>query len=234
MAFTTKWIQAPPGGWARAIRGGTFSYEQDWSTIIASRFFTERNTPAEGWHPVAKAIIADVINAVGAGKLEEGVYDRPVTEPDPVFTGSGTGYAGKVARVLAGSKYKIPGATVGYADVPIFEGEFGPPYAPGEEERDMSHDWGHLIRQGVETFTGVGKPLSFSGDYPSYPSGPGYDTEGNGKVTVDTRTGKVTKCRRRRRRRLLTPTDLNDLAALKTIVGGGQAMNFAVLKAVRR
>ena len=55
------------------------------------------------------------------------------------------------------------------------------------------------------------------------------------KVTVDTRTGQVTPCRRRRRRRLLTPTDLADLASLQTLVGkGSDAMKFAVTKAVRR
>lgn len=53
-------------------------------------------------------------------------------------------------------------------------------------------------------------------------------------VTVDTLTGKVTPCRRRRRRRLLTSSDLADLASLKAIVGGGAAMNAAVVKAVRR
>lgn len=52
-------------------------------------------------------------------------------------------------------------------------------------------------------------------------------------VTVNTKTGKVTKCRRRRRRRLLTASDLNDLAMLKTIVGGS-ALQAAVVKAVRR
>jgi len=40
--------------------------------------------------------------------------------------------------------------------------------------------------------------------------------------------------KRRRRRRLITPTDLSDLAALKAIVGGGDALKFAVTKAVRR
>ncbi len=53
-------------------------------------------------------------------------------------------------------------------------------------------------------------------------------------VTVNTQTGKVTACKRRRRRRLLTPTDLSDLAALKTIVGNTDALKFAVTKAVRR
>ncbi len=53
-------------------------------------------------------------------------------------------------------------------------------------------------------------------------------------VQVNTRTGQVTKCRRRRRRRLLTPTDLSDLAALKTITGNNDALKMAVVKAVRR
>ena len=44
----------------------------------------------------------------------------------------------------------------------------------------------------------------------------------------------VPHTRRRRRRRLLTPTDLNDLAALKTIAGGGEQLKFAIMKAVRR
>lgn len=54
-------------------------------------------------------------------------------------------------------------------------------------------------------------------------------------VTVNTRTGQVTACRRRRRRRLVTPTDISDLAALQALVGkGSSAMNLAVAKAVRR
>lgn len=47
-------------------------------------------------------------------------------------------------------------------------------------------------------------------------------------------TGEFSKVPRRRRRRLLTGSDLKDLAALKTIVGGGQGMNGAVVQAIRR
>lgn len=46
--------------------------------------------------------------------------------------------------------------------------------------------------------------------------------------------GAKKPCRRRRRRPLLTPTDLNTLAALKTITGNNDALKFAVMKAVRR
>lgn len=106
----------------------------------------------------------------------------------------------------------------------------------------MTDTWGHVARTALDIYLGngstsnadwAGNVANFVGDFGA---GLGGSTMagGNGKVTVDTKTGKVTKCGRRRRRRLLTPTDLNDLAALKTIVGGGQAMNFAVMKAVRR
>ncbi len=59
------------------------------------------------------------------------------------------------------------------------------------------------------------------------------DTCGNRRyVTLDRETGKIS-CRRRRRRRLLTNRDLADLASLKTITGGGAALNAAVIRAVR-
>lgn len=102
----------------------------------------------------------------------------------------------------------------------------------------MAVDWGQVlsgaidIAQGQIPSIGVGPSQSFAG--------PGTLGQVNGaaapaKVTVDTRTGKVTHCNRRRRRRLLTPTDLADLAALQTLVGkGSDAMRYAVMKAVRR
>lgn len=46
-------------------------------------------------------------------------------------------------------------------------------------------------------------------------------------------TNEITPLRRRRRRRLLTAGDLNDIAALKAIVGGGAALNAAVVKAMK-
>jgi len=47
-------------------------------------------------------------------------------------------------------------------------------------------------------------------------------------------TGQLSKIPRRRRRRLLTSSDLKDLAALKAIVGGGAKMDGAIVAAVRR
>jgi len=46
-------------------------------------------------------------------------------------------------------------------------------------------------------------------------------------------TGEVSPLRRRRRRRLLTAGDLSDIASLKAIVGGGAALNAAVVKAMK-
>lgn len=47
-------------------------------------------------------------------------------------------------------------------------------------------------------------------------------------------TGQYSKVPRRRRRRLLTSSDLKDLAALKAIVGGGAKMDGAIVQAIRR
>lgn len=46
-------------------------------------------------------------------------------------------------------------------------------------------------------------------------------------------TGEISPLRRRRRRRLLTAGDLSDIASLKAIVGGGAALNAAVVKAMK-
>ncbi len=96
----------------------------------------------------------------------------------------------------------------------------------------MAIDWGAVasgavdIIQGQQVGGGMAPPaqLSYAGVPAALPA----------QVTVDTRTGQVKPCRRRRRRRLLTPTDLSDLAALSAIVGKGDALKLAVAKAVRR
>lgn len=105
-----------------------------------------------------------------------------------------------------------------------------------EEDEPVAIDWGQILNAGIDIAQGqviggggnnfVQSPLP-AGGYAGVTSPP--ET-----VTVNTRTGKVTACKRRRRRRLLTPTDLSDLAALATIVGKGDALKLAVTKAVRR
>lgn len=105
-----------------------------------------------------------------------------------------------------------------------------------EEEPVAQIDWGQVAGQFVG---GVLDPFGAGAATTSFfaPSQPAVGAPGGSvpaKVTVDTRTGQVTVCRRRRRRRLLTSSDLADIAALKAIIGGGAALNSAVVKAVRR
>ncbi len=121
-----------------------------------------------------------------------------------------------------------------------------------EEEEDMAHDWGHLLRSGLEALGGFAPEQqyqAFSGPVTAtqIPGGAaaspasaaplinqnGCDPCGNRRyVTLDRQTGKMS-CRRRRRRRLLTARDLGDLAALKAITGNNDALKMAVIKAVR-
>ncbi len=125
----------------------------------------------------------------------------------------------------------------------------------------MTIDWGGILDWGLETLAGqqewqtfgaAAQPqaLAFAAPNIPAPSGipgqpstiTGYqggkavingDTCGNRRyVTLDRETGKIS-CKRRRRRRLLTNRDLADLASLKTITGGGAALNAAVIRAVR-
>ncbi len=133
--------------------------------------------------------------------------------------------------------------------------------APDVQEDDMGLgdilDWGLTTLSGQQpwqTFGGTGPPSTMSFAAAALPvpapSGvPGQPTTvygytggtavtsggdcGNRRyVTLDRETGKIS-CKRRRRRRLLTNRDLADLASLKTITGGGAALNSAVIRAVR-
>jgi len=91
----------------------------------------------------------------------------------------------------------------------------------------MAIDWGDVIGGAIGT---IGAQLQQPGPAPYPYTGPVAPRT----LTYDTQTGQLKPCRRRRRRRLLTPTDLSDLAALATIVGKGDALKLAVTKAVRR
>lgn len=99
----------------------------------------------------------------------------------------------------------------------------------------MAVDWGNVLSGAIDIAQGQrvggGPSSSFAGPMAGgiYPT-PAVPRQ----VTVDTVTGEVKPCRRRRRRRLLTPTDLSDLAALAAVVGKGDALKLAVAKAVRR
>lgn len=97
----------------------------------------------------------------------------------------------------------------------------------------MAIDWGDIVGGALGT---LGRQIAGPGPAPfSYSGPPSIGAQNPPRtVTYDTVTGEMKPCRRRRRRRLLTPTDLSDLAALAAIVGKGDALKLAVTKAVRR
>jgi hypothetical protein len=195
--------------------------------------------PDIGFDPVVKAVVSNVLASVGYGDYEKGVYDTPEPSVYPVLPGPD--------EVIFHPGIPVSDET----DLPVFLPSWPEEWKkkPGDEPGWVDDEWVYPeenVVGFVDILSGAidiaqGQPVGggsydvnydvargdFAQPFPSVNTPPA-------KITVDTKTGKVTACRRRRRRRLLTPTDLNDLAALKTIVGGGQAINFAVMKAVRR
>ncbi len=107
------------------------------------------------------------------------------------------------------------------------------PFFPDQEEQQVAIDWGDIIGSVADAY--FNPPQNIIQQPISYPRSPieTYPSGGVPASQIDPVTGKI-KCKRRRRRRLLTSSDLADLASLKAIVGGGAAMNAAVVKAVRR
>lgn len=119
-----------------------------------------------------------------------------------------------------------------------------------QEDDDMAHDWGHLIRGGIQSifFDDPAPPINsapgmgFSQQAGAGPvsggaggaagGGGGGDCDGMAwsggtppkgyKVVNSCGVGMLRKVRRRRRRRMLTVSDKNDIAAIISMVGKGQ------------
>lgn len=158
------------------------------------------------------------------------------------FGGFPGGFGGVIGPGQGIPSLPGPGSTIPTLPSPSSGGSVPIPQQAKFPEDDEVTDWG-----GVVTTLGghlIGSIFgetggSLVGGGPTFPqftetTQTVEDTMMGENVTVNTKTGKITKCKRRRRRRLLTPTDLSDLAALKTIVGNTDALKFAVTKAVRR
>lgn len=106
------------------------------------------------------------------------------------------------------------------------------------EDTEMAIDWGGLANIGIDFLqgqtggTGINPnpaPYLGGGYEPGVIRTPTLPT----KVTVDTKTGKVTTCKRRRRRRLLTEGDFNDLMRISTLPGN-QNVRIALAKSIGR
>ncbi len=129
---------------------------------------------------------------------------------------------------------------------PVAVGETEQPHdEPHDEngEDDMAHDWGHLIRQGIGSITGVTDPgpagivqtpevgvgtvlnplpmNQAGGDCDGMAWSGGTPPKGY-KVVNSCGRGVLRKVRRRRRRRLLTASDSRDIATIVGLVGKGQ------------
>lgn len=101
-----------------------------------------------------------------------------------------------------------------------------------ETEEDMAVDWGGVIQQVVGgTFDPLGLGAQARSMFAGVPGTPAQATPRT--VTVDTVTGRVSTCRRRRRRRLLTEGDFNDLMRIATLPNK-DTVKIALAKAIGR
>ncbi len=131
-------------------------------------------------------------------------------------------------------------------------------WVTAEEAEEMAHDWGHLIRQGIETYTGIGTPTvaqimptqggtivgpASTLQTATLPGGsvssnalcpPAGSCGGPRYLTYDCKTGQMSVRRRRRRRRLLTEGDKSDLGVIVAMFGKGAAAQIALAAAVKR
>lgn len=99
-------------------------------------------------------------------------------------------------------------------------------------EDEMAVDWGGVVDAAIDVWQGQ-VPGGGSPSYAPYvPSQPGTAPMPE-TVTVNTKTGKVTTCKRRRRRRLLTESDFNDLMRISTLPNK-EPVRIALAKAVGR
>jgi len=156
------------------------------------------------------------------------VADGPVFEPGSIFAPGEVWHADIPQDI-----YDIP-----YEDIESPDLEKPGIYEENEptEDAEVAVDWGDFFTgtaQGLidaiipgSSGTAV-NPLAYVGG-----TGVGAPSP-TGKVTVDPKTGKVTPCHRRRRRRLLTNSDFNDLMRIATLPNK-QNVAVALAKAVGR
>jgi len=239
-----------------------------WSDRLAESYFDQqvrRKTPSfiptGGWNPIAKAAAATVIASVGKGDFEKGVLDRPEPPVPPVDFGA-----------MEQRKFEIPQSATVWLPPDVYKTDAQREVSEAaaralesaviQEDDEVSHDWGHLGRQVVGGWLGVGNGAAggLGGGIVDYDLSTGFASQtpsrgastatGGGGVpvisdascepcgprylTYDCKTGTFKPRRRRRRRRLLTPTDIADLAALAALAGKGAALQSAIAQAVRR
>jgi len=164
-----------------------------------------------------------------------------------------------LAAVIAAARAEVPAVVFGrdpdfvneghppvvFAPVPVLlpgqvdpareEHETVPGPTPTNEEIDVAIDWGGAFSAGIDLLQGQ----NIGGGLPAaYAAPAGFVAAGGGaappaKVTVDTATGKVTPCRRRRRKPLLTDADFAALAKVASLPNNAN-VRTALAQAIRR
>jgi len=200
--------------------------------------------------PETKNILASILDALGRGGYEQGVFDRAVPSVPVVLH----------PEILS----RTP-------TIPSTLPEFIPQESidPKNPEAEVAIDWGGIIT-GLGTqyiqaqyappvqqfFPGgpIAQPMPEATVNMGGPTGITLDSGGSGNVAVngnalcppagscggpryltyDCKTGQMSLRRRRRRRRLLTDGDKQDLGVIVAMFGKGAAAQIALAAAVKR
>ncbi len=152
--------------------------------------------------------------------LEPILETRPGRTPDP--------YPGTEAARGAGTVDEVLGDP--YEDVAT--AEQNDTLDSGDDT--MAHDWNHLIRQGIAQVAGIGN----GGSAQPQPGSIAYTEQlyaglPPGSAIVSGNGAGANGCKRRRRRRLLTEGDFNDLMRIATLPNK-DTVKVALAKAVGR
>lgn len=231
--------------WAKKkVEGGEYGQTDDPVPWLQGDFVTGYETnpydPIIDWYPTVS------IPSIPVGIPAPPIYPTVTvtTEPEPTEVGD-VGGAGGGSEAPAGDPED-------YGDAPVVSAEpvFGSPYLPSPEGpivsgpviwqdpethlpegTEVATDWGAIIGGVADiysTYSGVAQPTTIQPI--SYPTSPaGTYTPG---VTIDPKTGKAVCTRRRRRRKLLTNGDFNDLLRISTLPNK-DTVKIALAKAIR-
>ncbi len=235
-----------------------FTLPTDWSMIIAQRFMSDvqgslassSSSLTEGEEVGYVDYTAPALPTIPLGNRDGGtvgygpfggyVFKSSVPGVPTVFDAPGPGRGneqpgdyGYAWDPEPTEVYEIPnaGAEYPYEEIPGVD-----PLEPEAGEVEVAIDWGSVISGSIDLLQGqpVGNLPSFMPTGPAMGTGdPNYNGNAPTNVTVNTKTGKVTPCRRRRRRRLLTEGDFNDLMRIATLPSK-QNVAVALSKAVGR
>ena len=180
-------------------------------------------------------VISEAPSTVLPGGSADGYFPAPEHIPEGLET------------VIIGGQERIRSPRPAGAQAPVLDNIdpaiLGNPVDPGDDQVLVDDMENEQVGTWVDDLLTVGSGIIdvIQGQNPGgYQTPPiNYDPGGygvpssGGKVTVDTATGKVTPCRRRRRRRLLTEGDFNDLMRIATLPNN-QNVRTALAKGIGR